>query len=162
HKAHFDVQFARKVDGLPALLINGALKQQLLVHYLYEAFDGRAWPWRLDYRFAEADFVDQRLEVRGKIARRENYKGLDYVHVEAGLWNVDRGLMTTTARCIVIFDPSDESVLAAPPADDLPPHLRLLQDTAVAEDDTPKQLTAQLGSPVEDARSVIPIDLSRL
>jgi acyl dehydratase len=162
HKVHYDLPFARDVEGLPERVINGAFKQQLLVHFLCEAFDGRAWPWRLDFRFEEIDFVGQRLEVRGTVEKREREDGLEYVHVDAGIWNLDHDVRSTTARCVVIVDPSGEPVLAAPSPDALPQALRLSQEISEATRGVPEALGARLGSPVEVVRSVVPVDLSRL
>lgn len=162
HKVHYDLPFARDVEGLPDLVINGAFKQQLLVHFLYEAFEGYAWPWRLDFRFQESDYVGHQLEVRGAISERESHGGLDYVHVDAGIWNVDRDVMTSAARCVAILDPAGEPVVEAPPDEALPPHLRLSEAIATPEDDLPADLAARVGKEVEAARSVAPVDLSRL
>lgn len=159
-KIHYDADYARDRAGLPAPLINGALKQHLLAQFLTEAFDGAGHVWRLDYEFKGMDFVGQALEVRGAVQAVERHGALLYVTVDAHIVNTDLDRANTSARAIVLLDAGGAALVRAP--DDPPAHLRLPTEAAGVEGDVPAHIARAVGQPLDHVVSYAPLDRSRL
>lgn len=160
-KIHFDAAYAAEHAGLPAPLINGALKQHLLAQFLAEAFDGEAFVWRLDYEFKGMDLVGQALEVRGAVRDVERHGDRLFAIVDAQIYNTDLGKAHTAATGIVILCASGQPLLEClEPA--LPAHLRLPTDVSPAEGAVSRHIAAALGTQLDRVTSRYPLDLSRL
>lgn len=160
-KIHYDLDYARDVAKLPGTIINGALKQHLITQFLTEAFDGDAWIWRLDYRFAAMDFVGQALEVRGRIAEIQTHRDQIFVTVDVAIFNCDLKKSTTTGTAIVVYPSSGGARLDAMDVN-APAELRLDQSVRSPDPATPANVRAKLGSRLEYVESDYAIDLSRL
>lgn len=161
-KIHYDLAYAKEVAKLPGTIINGALKQHLIAQFLDEAFEGRAWLWRLDYRFSAMDLVGEQLEVRGTIAQVRPYRDHLFVTVEASIWNLSQDKATTTGTAVVVCRVDGK---AGSPSDldaDTPHELRL--DRSVNTDDrtVPANVRSRLAARLELVESDYAIDLSRL
>lgn len=160
-KIHYDVSYAREFAKLPGTLINGALKQHLLVQFLTEAFDGKGWIWRIDYQFTGMDLVGQALDVRGVITGVEEDGDLTFVTVNLEILNVDADRITTTGCGVVILSRSGESLPDASGIG-LPGHLRLSETIEPAEGPVPDRIEAAIGKELDRVESCYPLDLSRL
>jgi acyl dehydratase len=158
-KIHYDVGYAQKYGGLPERVINGALKQHLLVRFLVEAFDGQVRVVRLNYKFAGPDFIGESLEIRGRILKTDSVAGGTAAHVELELWNEQQSKITTSGSAIVMLDVpahSDNDWQGLPTA-------WCLEDTGDAEDaSVPAEIRALLGRDDEQVTSFCALDLSRL
>lgn len=161
-KIHYDRSYAIDVAKLPGTIINGALKQHLIVQFLVEAFDGRAWIWRIDYRFGAMDLVGQSLEVRGAIAGVRRHEGRYFVSIDVSIHNRDQDKVTTTGTAIVVCHGGDGVEWMDSAGVETPPDLRL--DEAVGSEDpsTPQRVRSKLGARLEYVESDYAIDLSRL
>lgn len=160
-KIHYDLAYARDVAGLPGTIINGALKQHLIVQCLEEAFP-EAWVWRLDYRFAAMDIVGQTLEVRGKVSEVQAVGPHVFVTVDLAIHNLEQGKDTTTGTAIVICtDALDPSRVVGDWAS-LPADLHLDQSIRAEDPAMPARVREKLGHRLEHVKSDYPIDLSRL
>ncbi len=159
-KIHFDADYARDQAGLPAPLINGALKQHLLAQFLTEAFDGAGHVWRLDYEFSGMDFVGQALEVQGVVRAVERHQALLYVSVDAHIVNTDLDRVNTTATGIVLLDTGGAAVVRAP--EHPPAHLRLPTEVAAAAGEVPAHIARCIGQQLDHLVSYTPLDRSRL
>src|SRR3954447_12963983 len=111
-RIHFDQAFCRDVARLEQPVINGALKQHLIMQFLARALPG-SWPWRVDYEFRAPDYVGQKLQVRGTAGVSDHVQGRTLVDIDVQLINVDRGEITTRGRATVILPPDDSPVLDA-------------------------------------------------
>jgi len=154
-RIHFDQAFCREVAQLPAPVINGALKQHLIIQFLQQALPG-AWPWRVDYQFVGPDFVGEKLQVHGSCGPSQGR----WLEVEIRIVNLDRDLVTTRGRATVLR-PEDGPVLHAlhVPA---PAGLALSLAPSAADDSLPPDIAALIGTELEQRESRYPVDLSRL
>jgi len=158
-KIHFDQQFCRDVAELGAPVINGALKQHLIVQFLSDGLPG-AWPWRVDYRFVGPDYVGEKLRVQGKVMASQAIGKQTFVSVQLEIFNIDREEVTTRGEAVVIMQDGQPMVEAlevhAPIGMGLPEHVTA-PDPAMAP-----AVNARLGTQVDARASSYPIDLSRL
>lgn len=159
-KIHYDLAYTREFGGLPERLINGALKQHLLVRYLVDAFDASARIVRLNYSFAGPDFVGEHLELRGRVLRTEQVGDRSFAHVELEIRNPRQGKATTTGSAILLLDtPCWETV----DWDRLPKAWRI-DETVMPNDDTavPREVRELIGRDDERLVSFCALDASRL
>lgn len=160
-KIHYDLTYAKEVAKLPGTIVNGALKQHLIAQFLEEAFEGKAWLWRLDYRFSDMDLVGEELEVRGTITQVRPHRDRVFVSVEASIWNLDQDKVTTAGTAVVVCHPDGKAVSATDLDADTPQELRL--DRSINEDRTaPANVRERLAARLEHVESDYAIDLSRL
>lgn len=159
-KIHFDQIFCDEVAKLQAPVINGALKQHLIVQFLGQAFPG-CWPWRVDYQFTGPDYVGDKLRVQGSITGRQRHGGLEFVSVQVEIVNAARDEVTTRGTAVVLVDPAGAPVLDALTLD-APAGMALDEQVLPADGATPAHINARLGSILADRASRYAIDLSRL
>lgn len=159
-RIHFDQAYCRDVARLEAPVINGALKQHLIVQFLARALPG-AWPWRIDYEFRGADLVGEKLQVRGLTATSHLASGFDFLEVEVELVNIDRDEVTTRGRAVVILPPKRGILLDAIGIAS-PSTLALPLELAKPDPATPAYITSRLGCELDHRESRYHIDLSRL
>lgn len=141
-------------------MINGALKQHLIVQFLAEAIPG-AWPWRVDYQFIGPDYVGDKLRVQGVVAGSQVLDGRVFVSVEVEIFNTDRGEVTARGKAVVVHNASGAPVLdaigiAAPEGMGLP------LATSPPDAATAEHINRRLGTQIDARESHYPIDLSRL
>ena len=160
-KIHYDLAYATQVAKLPGTVINGALKQHLIVRFLEQALP-QAWVWRLDYRFGAMDLVGQSLEIHGTVSDTRERDGKTFIRIDFAIRNVEQDLDTTTGTAVCIqgarTDPArflDEG-LSAPAQWGLD---RSVRDT---DSGLPARVSAQVGQRLERVASDYAIDLSRL
>lgn len=159
-RIHFDLSFCRDVARLEAPVINGALKQHLIVQFLARELPG-AWPWRVDYKFTAPDFVGQKLQVRGTTGAMHDVGGNTFLEVQVEIWNIDRGQATTSGRAVVILPGAGGAVLDAIDVKG-PAGLALALSAEAADSAAPSPISAQLGRELDRRESRYPVDLSRL
>lgn len=159
-KIHYDLAYTREFGGLPERLINGALKQHLLVRYLVDSFDASARIIRLSYSFAGPDFVGEHLELRGRVLRTERVDDRRFAHVKLEIHNPTQCKITTTGSAILQLDiPCWQTVNW----DRLPKAWRL--DEAVTPNDdiaVPPEVRELIGHDDERLVSFCALDASRL
>jgi acyl dehydratase len=87
HRIHFDRRFARGVDGLPDVLVNGSWKQQVLCQ-LVKDFAGRhGWMWRIRFQFRDMDPAGNTIIAGGSVEELAEHDGLGYVRCSIFLAN---------------------------------------------------------------------------
>jgi acyl dehydratase len=159
-KIHFDQQFCQDVARLDAPVINGALKQHLIVQFLTEAMPC-AWPWRVDYQFIGPDYVGDKLRVQGVVTGSQVLDGRIFVSVDVEILNTDRGEVTARGKAVVVQNISGVPVLdaigiAAPDGMGLP------LATSPPDAATAEHISRLLGTQIDARESHYSIDLSRL
>lgn len=159
-KIHFDQQYTRDLAQLDGTVINGALKQHLIVQFLGQSFP-EGWVWRVDYRFVGADSVGDQLRVRGQVTARQEQQGRIFVSVQVEIVNLDKAAVTTVGEAIVILAQDGARVLDALELQ-APPDMRLDPGAAAADADVAPAINAWLGLPIDQRTSCYPVDLSRL
>jgi acyl dehydratase len=159
-RIHFDQAFCRDVAGLEQPVINGALKQHLIVQFLARAVPG-SWPWRVDYQFRGPDYVGQKLQVRGAAGARREAEGRVLIDVEVQIFNVDRDEVTTRGRATLILPQGKQPVLDALGFQG-PDGAALALDAESAGPETPDAARDWLGRELECRESRYAVDLSRL
>ncbi len=102
HRIHYDQRFAREVDGLPDVLVNGSWKQQMLCQFVKD-FVGRAgWMWRIRFEFRDMDPVGNTIIARGRVEELAECDGLGYALCSIFLSNqFDK--VTTLGSTIVVL-----------------------------------------------------------
>jgi acyl dehydratase len=166
-RIHHDADYARNIAGLPGPVVNGALKQNLVVLFLLESFPDGAWVWEVDWSSQRPDFVGDALRLEGRIVdvrRAEEYLAAT---VQADLRNCSLDRITSSARATVCVSTKGFAITHA---GDLPPELR--GDEAREPGDpvragghspgVPAEIEARIGRELESIRSCIPVDEGRL
>lgn len=160
-RIHFDRAFAQ-TSGLRERVVNGALKQHLLVQFLEHAFENRAWVWRLDFSFHAPDWVDEALEVRGRISDAVASGAFEVLWIELEIWNLDQAAANTRAQAVIVLDAGEPRPLLALPEADLPAQCMLDQRFAEAGPELPPEAAVRIGLLIEAQTSHYPLDPSRL
>jgi len=158
-KIHYDADYARQFGGLSERVVNGALKQHLLVRFLVDAFDAKARIVRLNYKFGGPDFVGERLELGGRVVRTETVNALRCAHVELQIRNPAQGNVTTTGNALVLLDTPSWS---AADWTVLPAAWRLDESVEPADGAVPPDVQTLLGTEHEQVTSFCALDASRL
>ena len=158
-KIHYDADYARKFGGLSERVINGALKQHLLVRYLIDAFDASARIVRLNYKFAGPDYIGESLEVRGRVVHSDAVDVPPTATVELAIWNPTQAKATTTGSATLLLD-----VPAYADTDwgNLPPDSRLDESIEPSDQAVPPAVRDLLGRDDEQVTSFCALDASRL
>jgi hydroxyacyl-ACP dehydratase HTD2-like protein with hotdog domain len=156
-KIHYDESFARRA-GLPERLINGGMKQHLLVQFLEQAFPG-CWITRLDFRFAAPDLVGHSLEVCGETLERSRAEGCEVARVSLAIRNVDGDHVSTRGEATIELASRGTGHLRSSA---LPADRCRLDWAAEAPADLQQRFGLALGETLETVVSDYPIDLSRL
>lgn len=159
-RIHFDQAFCRDVARLEAPVINGALKQHLIVQFLARALPG-AWPWRVDYQFTGPDFVGQKLQVRGTAGASHAAGDRTLMEVQVEIFNLDRGQVTTRGNAVLVLPRGGQPVLDAIDLQ-APEGFALSLDAAAPDAATPANINARLGAELDARASRYPLDPSRL
>ena len=160
-KIHYDESYARGRAKLPGTLINGALKQHLLVQFLTDAFEAKCWVWRIDYQFMGLDLVGQELQIRGVITEITKKNKLTFITVNLECFNTDTNAVTTKGQGIVIIDQSDAPLKKVIDMD-LPEHLKLNERIEPVEGEVASNIQDLIGQELDHLESYYPLDLSRL
>ena len=158
-KIHYDVGYAREFGGLTERVINGALKQHLLVRFLVNAFDASARIVRLNYKFVGPDFVGESLDVRGRVVRTDAANGRMVSSVELEIWNPTQGKATTSGSATLLLD---TPAYADAGWDDLPAAWRLDESVELGDAAVPEVVRELLGRDDEQLTSFCALDASRL
>jgi len=160
-RIHYDQAYARDQAGLAERVVNGALKQHLLVQLLDGCFGGVARIARLAYRFTGPDFVGESLVVHGRVRSVDAVDGgRVLIRVDLGIRNVERDRDTTTGSATLVAC-ADRAVtdddLGALPASE-----RLDESVRPALGPVPAAIAALLGTEFESITSAVPLELGRL
>jgi acyl dehydratase len=160
-KIHYDQAYCTEHARLARPVINGGLKQHLIVQFLGQAFDGRAWVWRVQYQFAAADHVGEALCVQGRVAAIERTPEHVFASVECEILNLDRQQVTTRGRALLVLSADGAPMLDGLSLDHTPQALAL---DARTDDDgsAPQAVRRRIGEVIETRTSAYALDLSRL
>lgn len=100
HKVHYDKPFAIEHDKLPALLINGSLKQQFVMQLLTDWAGPDGWVWKASFQFRAMNVVDETLRIWGRATAKRDVPGYGLVDIELGIVN-DEGKESTPGTATV-------------------------------------------------------------
>jgi acyl dehydratase len=111
HRVHYDFRFATEHDGLPDNVVNGSLKQHLVIQGLRRWLGPTGWLARLSIRFVGMDIVGDALTVGGEVLAGREIDGLGYIHTSVRVRN-SRGVESTRGFAVaaVPLSPSSASV----------------------------------------------------
>jgi len=113
HRIHYDAPFATGHDQLPGLLINGSLKQHLMVAALRQWIGPTGWLWHLAFRFHGMDVVRDTLRFTGAVTERRELDGFGVAVAEVEIGN-QRGETTTTGTARVALPYADGPAVPYP------------------------------------------------
>lgn len=160
-KIHFDQRYCHDVAQLDAPVINGALKQHLILQFLAQGLPG-CWPWRVDYKFDGPDFVGDRLRVQGETKSGLDLDGHTFVSVTVDIFNIDRNQVTTRGNAVVVQRKSDKQPLIDAIDLRVPEGFGLSHSVSAPDPTIRESINEQLGKRIDSKESAYPIDLSRL
>lgn len=160
-KIHYDQAYCTQFARLPRPVINGGLKQHLIVQFLGDAFDDLGWVWRVHYQFTGPDFVGEKLRVQGSVSAVDRTPDHVFATVDFEIVNLDQQRATTRGRALVVLAGDGSPVLDGLSIHDAPPTLALEMRT---EDDgtAPDAVRRRIGETIEARTSAYPLDPSRL
>lgn len=87
HRIHYDQRFAKDVDHLPDVLVNGSWKQQVFIQLGKDFVGACGWLWKIRFEFREMDPVGNTIIAGGKVVETAEYDGLGYVLCEIHIKN---------------------------------------------------------------------------
>lgn len=87
HKIHYDLPFATGHDKLPALLINGSLKQQFIMQMLKDWAGPRGWVWKVAFQFRAMNVVGESLAIWAKVKETRRTADFGIIELEVGIRN---------------------------------------------------------------------------
>jgi acyl dehydratase len=106
HRIHYDAPFAVEHDGLPAPLVNGSLKQHLIVSALRDWAGETGWLWKLSFRFHGMDVVRDRLTFGATVTSVTSLEAYGLCELDVRLRN-QREEVNTTGHATVVLPHRD-------------------------------------------------------
>lgn len=104
HRIHYDRPFAVEHDKLPDVLINGSLKQHLLVQAVRNWVGPRGWLWYMSFRFHGMDVAGDTLVVTGLVNDRRPFEDFGVVQIALEIRNQKDEISTSgIARAALPF-----------------------------------------------------------
>lgn len=100
HRIHFDEKFTLEHERLPGLLINGSLKQQLLLQMLKAWASPSGWVWKMSFQFRGMNVAGETLTAWGKVTDLESGPEYGLVGFEIGIRN-GVGFESTPGRAVI-------------------------------------------------------------
>lgn len=113
HKIHYDRDFAINHDKLPDLLINGSLKQQFFFQSLKDWVGETGWVWKISFQFRAMNKVGEKLQIWGKVTRKQAYTEFGMVFLDLGTMN-EAGMESTPGKAIVALPYRDGAPVPYP------------------------------------------------
>lgn len=102
HRIHFDQAFAREVDGLPDVLVNGSWKQHVLVQLVKDFVGLDGWLWRIRFEFRDMDPVGNTIIAGGTVEAAVVHEGVGYTRCALLLTNQNDAITTRGAAIAVL------------------------------------------------------------
>ena len=100
HKIHYDAPFATGHDKLPALLVNGSLKQQFVVQLLKDWAGPTGWVWKASFQFRAMNVVNETLYAWAKVTGKREGPDFGLIELELGIVN-EQGKESTPGKATV-------------------------------------------------------------
>ena len=100
HKIHYDAPFAVEHDKLPALLVNGSIKQQFVVQLLKDWAGPEGWVWKASFQFRAMNLVNETLTAWATITGKNAIQDYGLVTLELGIINT-AGKESTPGRATI-------------------------------------------------------------
>jgi acyl dehydratase len=163
HKVHYDEQFAREIDGLEGRIINGSLKQELIVQAVERSMPEGGWLWKLRVQFVAPDAVGDRLSVWCREHEIETRGDFEIHALQMEIRNEDRGV-TTTAEAEYVLSIEDSRLCQLPK--ELFPGRQFTGSgdelAVVVGSKERSSLKSAIGRLIEEANSEYPVEQGRL
>jgi acyl dehydratase len=159
-RIHYDQAYAQGPAGLAERVVNGALKQHLLVQLLDEAFGDAARLARIDYRFSGPDVVGESLEVHGRVLGVDRHDGHLLIRVALAIRNLERGRDTTTGSATLVA--REDGTPVPDPAAALPAAERLDETAQPVAGPVPAAIASLIGTEYASVTAAVPLELGRL
>ena len=113
HRIHYDETFAREVDRLPDVLVNGSWKQQILCQYIKDWAAPLGWLWRIRFRFHDMDTKNVSISVHGEVVETAVDDDLGYVRCTIDMRRDGREV-TTSGEAIAVLPLRDGPAVPYP------------------------------------------------
>jgi acyl dehydratase len=102
HKIHYDWKFAVEHDKLPGILINGTLKQQMIMQFLREWAGNAGWVWKVGFQFRAMNVEGEVLRLWARVAGKREAPLYGLVDLELGIVNGEQKESTPGTAIIVL------------------------------------------------------------
>ncbi len=99
HRIHYDRTFAVEHDKLPDLLVNGTLKQQLILQHLRRWVGPEGWAWKVSFQFRSMNLVGETLRMWARVARTHELPDYGLVALDLGILN-DKDAESTPGKAV--------------------------------------------------------------
>ena len=102
HKIHYDQQFAVEHDKLPGIIVNGTLKQQIIMMMLKDWAGLEGWAWKLRFQLRAMDIAGTTLNFWAKVTAKIPCDGYGVVEMELGTRNLEGRESTPGAALVAL------------------------------------------------------------
>ncbi len=102
HRIHYDQRFAKEIDKLPDVLVNGSWKQQVFIQLVKDFCGEYGWLWRIRFEFREMDPVGNTIIACGKVLEATEHDGLGYALCDIFIKN-QNDIVTSRGAAVAVF-----------------------------------------------------------
>jgi len=88
HKIHYDQHFAVDHDKLPGIIVNGTLKQQIIMMILKDWAGLEGWAWKLRFQLRAMDIAGTTLTFWATVKVKIACDAYGVVELELGTRNL--------------------------------------------------------------------------
>ena len=102
HKIHYDRKFAVEHDKLPGILINGTLKQQMIMQFLRVWAGNTGWVWKVGFQFRAMNVEGEVLRLWARVVGKRESPLYGLVDLELGIVNDEQKESTPGTAIIAL------------------------------------------------------------
>jgi len=100
HKIHYDQQFTVEHDKLPGIIVNGTLKQQIIMMILKDWAGMDGWAWKAKFQFRAMDIAGTTLTFWARVNAKFPLDAYGLVELQLGTRNLE-GRESTPGSALV-------------------------------------------------------------
>ena len=102
HKIHYDQKFAVEHDRLPGIIVNGTLKQQIIMKMLKDWVGLEGWAWKARFQFRAMDIAGTTLTFWMKVKAKLPLEQYGLVALDLGTANLEGRESTPGAALVAL------------------------------------------------------------
>ena len=102
HKIHYDQHFAVDHDKLPGIIVNGTLKQQIIMMILKDWAGLEGWAWKLRFQLRAMDIAGTTLTFWATVKAKIACDAYGVVELELGTRNLEGRESTPGAALVAL------------------------------------------------------------
>jgi len=102
HKIHYDQKFAVEHDKLPGIIVNGTLKQQIIMQILKDWAGLEGWAWKVKFQLRAMDIAGTTLNFWAQVKAKFPLDVYGLVELELGTKNLEGRESTPGAALVAL------------------------------------------------------------